>query len=417
MKIQSFSQKLILAKRLGKTAKTAAKSGLRLARGEKLSPQLLKENFEELGATYIKLGQFIASAPSFFPKEYVEVFADCFDKAAPVAFDRLEAVLDTELAHIGGARAFLRIDPTPIASASVAQAHRGVLKSGEIVAIKIQRPDAKTVIDTDLRALRTAFWLLEKTAPAFSALSLTPIVDEIKTRMSAECDFLAESQALQRFGEFLQSAKIADVVVPKVYRDYSAKRVLTMEFIDGVSLLQAPACADADGARLLNAALDAWFLALMQSGEFHADVHAGNLLYTKDGKIAFLDFGLMGYVKPDSLAACFRFVAAFAAGDFLAMAQAMADIGVVDPSAFAKDKAIQALANDLRSFFESGQAHRQNPSAALGDVSQIGKRHGVRFPKDFALLVKQTLYFDRFIETLAPNASLFTPSRRQWLGV
>lgn len=142
-----------------KTASVAGLSALRVAQGEKMDAQLLKESFEQMGVTYIKLGQFIASTPSIFPREYILAFQDCLDQTTPVSFDEILAVLREELAtdERGLGDIFNYIDPKPIASASIAQVHKAVLSDDRQVALKVQKPKVAAIIHTDLTVLHSSF--------------------------------------------------------------------------------------------------------------------------------------------------------------------------------------------------------------------------------------------------------------------
>lgn len=429
---------LTTAKRLQKTASVAGLSALRVAKGEKADAWLLKESFEQLGTTYIKLGQFIASTPSLFPKEYVTAFADCLDNTTPVRFEVIKSVLEEELAPMGGTEAvFSFIDPTPLASASIAQVHKATLKTGETVALKIQKPEVGTIIHTDLGVLHGTFWAMEKVLPSFKMTNLAPIVEEIKARMMAETDFIQESQHLKNFQAFLEKTNNHQVIAPKVYEHLTTKRLLTMAFFDGVSLASEDALSailnnpHTNPSEVMSAVLDTWFLSLLMTGEFHADLHAGNLLLLKDGRVGFLDFGLVGQINPNSLKACLLLTQAMSQNDFLMMANAMIDIGMtkdrqhIDPVALADDlQSLLSLSTPMKDSLsqsspKDAKAHAQNHAKEfnilMAQMASVGKKHGIHFPRDFALLTKQLLYFDRFMVTLAPEMDMFSGSRLQLL--
>lgn len=405
--------------RVGKTASVAGLSALRVAKGETPDAHLLKETFEKLGVTYIKLGQFIASTPSLFPKEYVIAFADCLDNTTPVSFFAIKRVLDEELAHLGGVDGvFAHIDPMPLASASIAQVHKATLKTGQIVALKVQKPHVDTIIHTDLSVLHGGFWTLEKLIPSAKFANLAPIMQEIKSRMMAETDFVLERQHLAKFRQFVDKNGLTHITAPKVYDNLSTKKVLVMEFLDGVSLVDEtaiktlvetnPHIVFPQPQEIMANVLDTWFLSLVQTGEFHADLHTGNLMLTTLGKIAFLDFGLVGEINPNAIASCMNLVQALQQNNFEGMAQAMVGIGMT------KDKVdTKRLAEDLQAFLGQGANLGANNelNALMAHLTDIGKRHGIRFPKDFALLAKQLLYFDRFMLTLAPEMDLFGDNR------
>ena len=402
--------------RIHKTASVAGLSALRVAKGDKMDAQLLKEAFEQMGVTYIKLGQFIASTPSIFPRDYVLAFADCLDKTTPVPFAHIHKVLQEELQADGAMLddIFEYINPVPIASASIAQVHEAVRKDGRKVALKVQKPNVATVIHTDLSVLHSTFWVLEKIVPSMQAVNLAPIVDEMRSRMLAETDFLAESRHIDNFVAFLHKIGNGKVTAPKVHADLTTKRVLTMDFLQGKSLVDDSMGLPSQKARqVMSDILDTWFLSLMMTGEFHADLHAGNLLLLDDGRIAFLDFGLVGQIEPSSLQACFMLVQSLQANDYQGMAQAMVGIGMTHS---AEKMNIDELADDLRRMLGKvgvgdavGQADSVN--AMMLELAQIGKRHGIHFPRDFALLTKQLLYFDRFMVALAPDMELFEGER------
>ncbi|OOS25441.1 kinase [Moraxella porci DSM 25326] len=410
--------------RLQKTASVAGLSALRVAKGDQMDAQLLREAFEQMGVTYIKLGQFIASTPSIFPREYVLAFQGCLDQTTPVPFAKIRSVLIEELEtdSRGLGDIFSYIDPVPLASASIAQVHKAVLADGRQVALKVQKPNVDTVMHTDLSVLHSVFWTLEKLVPNLKAANLAPIVDEMRARMLAETDFIAESRHIEQFLAHLKQVGNTKVTAPTVHHALSTKRVLVMDLLMGKSLIDDSLIWDGTAGRnskqIMSDVLDTWFLSLMMTGEFHADLHAGNLMLLDDGRIAFLDFGLMGQIQPSSLQACFGLVQSLQISDYRGMAQAMVNIGMTHTA----DKMdIDRLANDLHKMLgkitpntqptTKADANNDSLNAMMLEMVEIGKRHGIHFPRDFALLVKQLLYFDRFMVTLAPDMELFEGER------
>ncbi len=410
--------------RLQKTASVAGLSALRVAKGDQMDAQLLRDAFEQMGVTYIKLGQFIASTPSIFPREYVLAFQGCLDQTTPVPFAKIRSVLIEELEtdSRGLGDIFSYIDPVPLASASIAQVHKAVLADGRQVALKVQKPNVDTVMHTDLSVLHSVFWTLEKLVPNLKAANLAPIVDEMRARMLAETDFIAESRHIEQFLAHLKQVGNTKVTAPTVHHELSTKRVLVMDLLMGKSLIDDSLIWDGTAGRnskqIMSDVLDTWFLSLMMTGEFHADLHAGNLMLLDDGRIAFLDFGLMGQIQPSSLQACFGLVQSLQISDYRGMAQAMVNIGMTHTA----DKMdIDRLADDLHKMLgkitpntqptAKTDANNDSLNAMMLEMVEIGKRHGIHFPRDFALLVKQLLYFDRFMVTLAPDMELFEGER------
>ena len=421
-----------MVNRVRQTASVAGLSALRVAKGEKPDARLLKETFEQLGTTYIKIGQFIASTPSLFPREYVEAFQDCLDQTTPLSYDYIEQVLKAELAVDGQTLddKFAHIEQQPLASASIAQVHAARLHNGDEVVLKVQKPEVETIMQTDLGVLHGVTKLIELLMPSMKFASIAPIIDEIRLRMLAETDFVAEAQNIRDFQQFLLVAGNTRVVAPQVYDELTTKRVLTMSRLYGVSMIDETAMRQycADPAQVMADTLNTWFASLIMCNSFHADLHAGNLMLLTDGRIGFLDFGIVGKLKAESWRACMGMMQALQDNDYQAMAKHMIDMEMthgrheVDEAALAIDlqrmmKSI--MAEDMA--FTSGVPFNSKEQAdelneMMLEIVDVGKRHGIHFPRDFALLTKQLLYFDRFMRTLAPDMDMFSDQRVQILG-
>ena len=410
------------ALRIGQTMTVLGRTGFGWLRGHRPpAPRLLRETFESLGATYIKLGQFIASSPTFFPKEYVDEFQGCLDRTPAIPFSAIRRILREELGR-PLEEVYREIDPVPLASASIAQVHAATLLNGDEVVIKVQKPGVETVLLTDLNFLYLSSRLVETLAPRLSWTSLSGIVDEIQQTMMEECDFIQEARNLDTFRHFLNTTHNEDVVVPKVYHDCSTRRVLTMERFHGVPLtdLETIRRVTNDPERTLITAMNTWFASLTQCEFFHADVHAGNLMVLNDGRIGFIDFGIVGRIRPQTWQAVSDFIAAVMAGNFDGMADAMVRIGItreaVDATSLAKDLK-QLYRNMDRMVPDESAADWQGGDAddevnnILMEVVRIGEDHGLHFPREFALLLKQFLYFDRYVHILAPEMDVFMDDR------
>ena len=421
-----------IVNRVGQTASVTALSALRVAKGEKPDAMLLKETFEQLGTTYIKIGQFIASTPSLFPREYVRAFQDCLDQTTPLSFDYIEQVLKEELALDGQTLTdkFAFIDPMPLASASIAQVHAARLHNGDEVVLKVQKPNVETIMQTDLGVLYGVTKLLELLMPSMKFASIAPIIDEIRLRMLAETDFIAEAQNIRDFQQFLNVSGNTKVVAPRVYDELTTKRVLTMSRLRGVSMVDEVVMRQYcdDPAQVMADTLNTWFASLMLCNSFHADLHAGNLMLLTDGRIGFIDFGIVGKLKPESWRACMGMMQALQSSDYKAMAHHMIDMEMthdrsqVDVSALGADleRMMKTIMAEDRNFtsgvpFNSKQ-QADDLNKMMLEIVDVGKRHGIRFPRDFALLTKQMLYFDRFMRTLAPDMDMFSDSRVMMLG-
>ena len=405
--------------RVGETAVIAAKAGIKYATEKPSNAKLMRETFESLGSTYIKLGQFIASTPSVFPREYVEEFQGCLDQTPSLPFSYVQGVLASEFEGRNLAEIFASIDETPLASASIAQVHAAKLVSGEDVVIKVQKPGVETILYTDLNVLHWATKLLEKAVPKVKFASLADIVDEIKTRMVREVDFIEEAQNLEDFRNYLNVSQNQAATAPKVYHQYSTRRVLTMQRLYGVPLTDFDVVKKVakDPSQVLITAMNTWFGSLMMCESFHADLHAGNLMLLEDGRIGFIDFGIVGQLNPTVWTACMAFMDALQKTDYMAMADNMLKMGMTH-----QQVDIKVLADDLERLFsgvllaDPQQILSSNPADLndiMLDVVSVGERHGIKFPRDFALLFKQMLYFDRFMRVLAPYTDIYADQRLQ----
>ncbi|WP_077529933.1 ABC1 kinase family protein [Vreelandella utahensis] len=416
--------------RIGQTAMVVGGQGVRWLRGDRQPlPRLMRDTFERLGATYIKLGQFIASSPTFFPREYVDEFQNCLDQTRPLPYAVMERILREELGSAVDTE-FTHIDRTPLASASIAQVHGARLASGEEVVLKIQKPGVSNILLTDLNFLYVSARVVETLAPKLAWTSLSGIIQEIQRTMMEECDFVQEANNLEAFREFLDRTGNSEATVPRVHRRLSTGRVLTMERFQGVPLtdLETIRRYSDDPERTLITAMNTWFASLTQCEFFHADVHAGNLMVLEDGRVGFIDFGIVGRIDPDTWTAVSDFMGALMSADFQSMADAMTRIGVtregVDVEALARDLSglqqhmetvVPTDPYDMPDIETLSDETDDDVNELLMDLVRVGEDHGLHFPREFALLIKQFLYFDRYVHILAPEMDMFLDERLNML--
>lgn len=349
----------------------------------------------------------------------MEEFQYCLDKTPSLPFGVIKRIIREEIGRPID-QVYSEIDPVALASASIAQVHAAKLVTGEDVVIKVQKPGVENILLTDLNFLYLSARILETLAPKLSWTSLSGIVEEIQQTMMEECDFIKEANNLKVFREFLLNTHNDDATVPRVYEQCSTRRILTMERFYGVPLTDLDSIRgfSKDPERTLITAMNTWFASLTQCEFFHADVHAGNLMVLKDGRVGFIDFGIVGRIRPDTWQAVSDFVSAIMVGNFDGMADAMIRIGVTR-----RTVRVDELSADLQRLYrqmdrmvpddvpyEMGQAE-DDVNNILMDMVKVGESHGLHFPREFALLLKQFLYFDRYVHILAPEMDVFMDER------
>ncbi|CAM8919905.1 unnamed protein product [Rhodiola kirilowii] len=398
-----------------------------------LSPVYLRKLFERMGATYIKLGQFIASAPTLFPSEYAEEFQKCFDRAPPVPFEYIKKILREELGQPIDS-VFDYVDPTPLASASIAQVHVARLRGvEEDVVIKVLKPGIEDILVADLNFIYVVARIFEFLNPELSRASLVGIVNDIRASMLEEVDFNKEAANIESFRRYLVTMGLTrQATAPKVFQQFSSRRVLTMERLYGVPITDLNSISSfvSNPKTSLITALNVWFGSLLACETFHADVHAGNLWQLRDGRIGFLDFGIVGRISPKTWAAMEVFLASLATEEYDSMASALIEMGAtntnVDANAFSRDlqkifSSIQNLDTELVVAAARGPnataisanitVDERQMNALFLDVVRVSESYGLRFPREFALLMKQLLYFDRYTRLLAPNINMLQDQR------
>jgi aarF domain-containing kinase len=432
--------------------------------------KLLRKFFEKMGAAYVKLGQFIASSPTLFPKAIIDEFQGCLDQVQPLSYkEDISKVIYKELGGEAGVREiFSKIEEEPLASASIAQVHRGILRgTGERVVLKVCKPGVAQSLRTDLDAVYLACRTLELFDPTIEQrLGLSGIIEDAREAILQETDLEQEAKNMRVFGEFLRttSPAFSSVTIPKVYEKYSTSKVLVMEELRGISLtsyLEGDASyrsmmsPNRSTEQLIIEALNAWIASVGVCESFHADVHAGNLFVLNDGRLSFIDFGSVGRISTKTKRSLEDLANCLPRSDWRGAARALVGMGAIMGSDAETFAVIDPLAKDLEYLTDRvdqivqdmlqmevnvttaslGAITDMNAAAAAAagggspppqlnsldiaeranrlvlDVIEIAEKRGLRFPREFALVIKQMLYFDRFVQELAPELDVFTDDR------
>ena len=371
--------------------------------------RVLRRMCEDLGPTFIKFGQIVASSSGIFPDRYVREFQKCLDHVRPFAFADVQRILIEEL---GTERARgLVLEEKPLASASIAQVHGARLPDGTSVVVKVQRPGLAGRIAADMKIMRLVASLLERFTRDAELVNPVGIVDDFAATLGEELDFRLEAKNQDRWNEVMAAQGYSDARAPIPRHELTTPRVLVMERFSGVRIddVAKVHASGVDAEERLIHGLRAWFQAVVFHGFFHGDVHAGNLMLLDDGALGFLDFGIVGRFDDRQRRLVTDYIVAFATADYAGLARVIVEMGGVreglDQAAFAKDLAGAYSPLLKLSFAELNYAD------LIPELHRVSTRHRMKMPREFVLITKQMLYFDRYAKLLAPKLNIFTDPR------
>lgn len=363
------------------------------------------DGFERLGPLFVKLGQLIASSSGAFPKELSDACLRCLDDVPPFP---AELARRTVAADLGRPieELFLHFDDEPLSAASVAQVHAVVLADGREAVVKVQRPGIARRMIVDLRAALLTARLLERRSEAARIANAVGVVRDLYEVTVSELNFLVEAEHQARIGAAVGAfGDNAGVVVPEPFWDYCGPRVLCMERLRGIPLdrFDAVRAAGADPELLIRRLVKVWLEGVAVHGLFHGDVHAGNLWLLDDGRLAMLDFGIVGTMTPPWQAlvrAMFR-ASAFD-GDFTAVAVALRELGLFTGQS-TDDVAIGEQLAMVMGPILSGELAEMDLKSVTSQLLDFGRGTGASGPEQLILMGKQLGYFERYAVALAPG--------------
>ncbi len=394
--------------RLRKLAMTATGRGDRYQRLTR--PALLRMWCEDMGPTFIKFGQIIASSAGMFPDAYVQEFQKVLDRVKPFPFADVKRTLDEELGAEKAAH-LVDVDPKQLASASIAQVHTAKLRDGTPIVIKVQRPGIIGRCMADMKLMRALARLVARFKKNAELANPVGVVDDFTKTLTEELDFRKEAATLDRFNEIMRELGHANIRAPVPHHEYTTRKVLVMERFSGLRVdkfaeIQARGI---DGETKLVEGLRGWFQCVVFYGFFHGDVHAGNLMLLDDGTIGFLDFGIVGRFDDDERYLVTDYMIAFASGNYRRLAEIIVEMAGapdnLDMDGFVKDLGETYSPLLKLSFGEVNYAE------FLPGIQRTATRHRMRMPNEFILITKQLLYFDRDAKALAPKLNVFTDPR------
>jgi len=368
------------------------------AREFKSEPERVVTAIQELGPTFIKLGQVLSTRPDVIPHDYVVAFEKLQDDASPLPFQEMEQRLVDELGPEWRDQ-LADFDEVPLASASIAQVHRATLKGGQKVVFKIQRPKIEKTVIADLSILHLLVNRLMVEFPEARYFDPQGVLAEFESAILAEMDFINEAENIRAFTR--NFAGDATVRIPKVIESFSGERVLCMEFLEGVSIRDARAQGmdmGVVGERYLHMA----YCMLFEHGFFHGDLHPGNVLVLEGEVLGLLDFGMTGRLTREMRDNLVSLIFALERGDFRTVARVFFDIAIkedrVDYAAFQRDT-IELIQRNWR-----GQSIQElQVGVFLTEMAQGAIRHRVRTPSTYTMFFKALLTTEGLAKSLLPE--------------
>ncbi|MBL7075294.1 2-polyprenylphenol 6-hydroxylase [candidate division KSB1 bacterium] len=347
--------------------------------------QRVRLAFEELGPTFVKLGQMLSVRPDLIPEDFINEFKKLQDEVPPFPVQQAREVIQAQL----GApveQLFDSFVEEPLAAASIAQVHRAVIENGEQVVVKIQRPNIQKVIETDLSILFDLAVLVERRIPESELYNPVAIVEEFAKTIRRELDFIQEGRNIDRFRR--NFAGDDTIYVPKVYWELATDRVLTMEYIDGIkaSEIEKLEAAGLDRKIIAVNGAQAILKQVFEHGFFHADPHPGNIFVLENNVIAPLDYGMMGRLDDEMREEVGNLLSGIVHKDADRIISAFRHIGIIEDVSD-----VRALRRDILDFLDryyQVPLNQINIGIVINEAMEIVRRHRIKIPSDLTLMGK-----------------------------
>jgi len=381
----------------------------RLARIESYTKwERIRMAVEELGPTFIKFGQLLADRPDIVPEELREEFRKLQDEAVPMPDAVAIAEIERNLGH-PVSEVFKEFDNKRLASASVAQTYRATLVSGEDVCVKIQRPGIDRKINLDLSLMRYFATRSVRNNPELEAINIMGVIDEFGKTINKELDFRHEAANVIRFSHCFKDDP--DIYVPKVYQKYTTQKILVEEFIEGVKVSEMGALlsSGSDPVDLAKKAVRLVFEQIFTHGFFQADPHPGNIFIKDKHVIAFIDYGMMGTIRPEHLQFLGKYVIGYLKRDAHEITEAL--LLISGRRNFSRFKDLEFQISDMLAHYKYLSIDEMDFGKVMNESIDIIVGYGLRIPPNMYLLVKALITIERVAVTLYPEIDFASEMR------
>ena len=388
---------------------------------EPSAPETLADDLEELGATFVKLGQLLSSRTDFVPEPYIQALSRLHERVKPLDSAVVRAILEEEL----GAPAeecFAHFEPEPLASASLGQVHRAILRPPAAmgtatpeerdrhVVVKVQRPGIRESIHQDFEILEQIARALDRNTDIARRVALPEIVDEMRSAMGRELDYRIEARSLDRLGGILEDYPLIEV--PRPVLSHSTGRVLTMSWVDGVKVteIDPERQAAVDGSALADELFGAYLEQVLVHGFFHADPHPGNLLVTTDGRLALIDLGMTGELTRERRSQLIKLLTAIADGRAGEAAEVCVEIGEREAHFDRRrlDRGVETLVKQA----DNASLDELRFGELMISMVRLAAESGLRTAPELSILAKTLLQLDQAALALDPRFEPIPALRR-----
>ncbi|GAB6118166.1 AarF/ABC1/UbiB kinase family protein [Thermoanaerobacter brockii subsp. lactiethylicus] len=370
----------------------------KLSRGERLRLAL-----EELGPTFIKMGQILSTRPDILPKDVIKELEKLQDKVPAFSFDEVKSVIQNEFGE-SLEEAYAEFEPTPLAAASIAQVHMAKLWSGKTVVVKVQRPGIEKIIAQDMRILEDIAKFVDNHTKYGKLYNFTKMVEDFKKRLEEELDFRIEGENAEKFKKnFLKDKKVK---IPSIIWTHTTRRVLTMEYIDGIPLNDFNAIDEAGldrGAIARNLAKSV-LNQILRDGFFHGDPHPGNIMVLEDGTIAFLDFGMVGSLSPERKRQFSKMLLGIVYKNSRMIIESIIDLNAVTLNV--NMKKLEKDINNLRDRYVEIPLEKLKVGEVLNGIFDLVFSYNIVIPNEFNMLAKSLITLEGIVEKLDPKISV-----------
>jgi len=368
------------------------------------SPHRIRRILEELGPSFVKLGQLMSTRADIFPPEYIKELKKLQDNVPPVPFQEIKQVIETELDHsLEGLFKTFRTEP--LAAASVAQVHMAELLTGEKVAVKVIRPGVDKTVRADIRVMYYFSEKIEKSFEIGKIIGAVNLVKEFERTIFKELDMYIEAGTIEKFAANFKGSE--EIYIPRVHWDFTTRSVLVMEYIDGIKMDRVDTLIESgiDPKEVALIGLHSFSRQLMEFGFFHADPHPANTLVMYDGRVSLVDFGIIGYLDEEVMRQLAYLFLGYAEHDYDMVMDALLDAGLINEDTM-DIASFRVDLKDISEQFYGRSLKRISVKDVYDQVMQLVLKYRIHLPRNLLLLFKTLIQTEALGKILDSDASI-----------